>query len=142
MKNRIRELRDALGLSQTQLAEQIGSSQVIMSRIENDKQPMTDVFMLKAATALNVHPSDLITHPDWNKLPLTHFNEPLLRQILHAVLKFSHKHPQMADDVAAAVATSLYKRFTVETANKQAQAQSIAAATELLMTHELGRKAS
>jgi transcriptional regulator with XRE-family HTH domain len=142
MKNRIRELREALGLSQTQLAEKIGSSQVIMSRIENDKQPMTDQFMLKAATALGVHPSDLMTHPDWNRFPLAHFNEPLLRQIMAAVLRFAHKHPQLSDDIAAAVATSLYKRFTVETANKPLQPHTLASATELLMAHEMGRRAA
>jgi transcriptional regulator with XRE-family HTH domain len=140
MKNRIRELREKRSLSQTQLAEQIGSSQVIMSRIENDKQPMTDIFMLKAATALDVHPSDLITLPEWNKNPLTHFNEPLLRQILQAVLKFARKNPQLSDDVAAGVTISLYKRFTTEASGKQGHAQNIAAAAELLMAHEMGRR--
>lgn len=58
---RIREVRKAKGISQVDLAQKAGTSQVHLSRIETGENDDPHVSMIrKIAKALGVEPGDLI----------------------------------------------------------------------------------
>lgn len=58
--NRIKELREALGLSQEALGFQIGSDKATISRLENGSRKLTHERMVAIAQALGCSPADLI----------------------------------------------------------------------------------
>lgn len=58
--NRIREIRQARGLSSEALAAQIGTSGASVRRMETGHQPVTVDMMRKLSVALQCAPSDLI----------------------------------------------------------------------------------
>jgi transcriptional regulator with XRE-family HTH domain len=60
MQNRIREIREAKGLSQPQLAEKVGTSQPQMDRLEKGQRRLTQEWMQRIAKALKCEPGDLI----------------------------------------------------------------------------------
>ena len=59
----VRRLRDALGLTQEQLAERSGFSQQYLSDLERGRRNPTVVSLWELAQALDTTPVDLIT-PD------------------------------------------------------------------------------
>lgn len=59
--NRIREIRERRGLSQSQLAAAVGTTQPQINRLETGVRKLTVEWMQKIAQALDVHPEDLIT---------------------------------------------------------------------------------
>lgn len=60
MDNRIAELREERGWSQMRLAEELGTTQATVSRLENG-QGLTGEWMRRLATVFDVHPIDLLT---------------------------------------------------------------------------------
>lgn len=58
--NRIRELREAAGLTTQQLADRVGTSQPQITRLETGGRRLTLHWMQRLADALNVEPQDLI----------------------------------------------------------------------------------
>jgi transcriptional regulator with XRE-family HTH domain len=140
MKNRIKELREKKGLSQTQLAQLVDSTQTIVSKIENGKQSLTTEQLARFAAVLEVHPSELVDDPQWNRTPLSQLNEPLLRVISQAVVKAARKQPQLTDTDAAAVIASLYRQYAPKQGAHVAQAEHIEADAELLVAHELAKR--
>lgn len=62
--NRIRELREARGLTGKQLAEMVGTTQETISRLETGRRKLTHDWMRLIAKALGVTPADLITAPE------------------------------------------------------------------------------
>ncbi|GGD74048.1 helix-turn-helix domain-containing protein [Croceicoccus mobilis] len=66
-RNRVRELRKAKGMSQTELAQAAGISQPAISQIENDTRPITLDWLRTFARILDVTPADILDdddHPD------------------------------------------------------------------------------
>lgn len=61
---RIRELRQARGMTLAQLAEQVNISVPHLSEIERGKKNLNNHLMTRLADALNVHPADLIAQDD------------------------------------------------------------------------------
>ena len=63
--NRLRELRKAAGLSQTQLAERSGVSQPYISQIENSDGATLDIARMRALSRfLQCTPADLLADVD------------------------------------------------------------------------------
>lgn len=60
--NRIREIREALGLTVDQLASEVGTSGATISRLETGERRLTVDWMQKIAQALKVSPSELIAN--------------------------------------------------------------------------------
>jgi len=60
IKNRVRELREALGLSQRELGKLTGNNNITISRIENGKLKLNFATMEKFAKALKCEPWELI----------------------------------------------------------------------------------
>jgi transcriptional regulator with XRE-family HTH domain len=60
MKNRIKELREKLDLSQDDLAQATGTSAQQIGRLEMGKRKLTTDWMQRLAPALNAKPSDLM----------------------------------------------------------------------------------
>lgn len=58
--NRIKELREAAGLSAEQLAKAIGTTQPTVTRLENGARQLTEHWMRKLAKALGCQPGDLL----------------------------------------------------------------------------------
>ena len=58
--NRIRELREARGLSAADLAEKVGTSQPQITRLERGERRLTVDWMQRIAKALDCQPSDLM----------------------------------------------------------------------------------
>lgn len=58
--NRIREIRERLGVSAEELAEQVGTTATTIRRLETGKRQLTELWMRQIAAALNVHPADLL----------------------------------------------------------------------------------
>jgi transcriptional regulator with XRE-family HTH domain len=63
MPNRLRELRTAHQLTLEQVAERAGTSVQQISRLELGERRLTDEWMRRLATALGVHPFELLV-PD------------------------------------------------------------------------------
>ena len=66
MANRIKELREARGMTQEGLADAVGTSFQQISRLENGTRRLTVEWMRRIAGALAVHPAALFsdTLPD------------------------------------------------------------------------------
>lgn len=74
----LKEWREHRGLTQEQLADRIGISRVMVSKIERGLNPYHQAFLEAAATALMCEPADLLvrnpTAPDaiwsvWDRIP-------------------------------------------------------------------------
>lgn len=59
--NRIKDLREARGLSTAALAVMVGTSQPQISRLEKGERKLTEDWMRRIAKALDVRPSDLLS---------------------------------------------------------------------------------
>lgn len=95
--NRIRELREARGITQAQLASAMGIDNTALSRIERGLRQLTDVNIKKAANELRVTPQEIIldnahipsehvdeAHPSDDFLPFAGYVEAgALREIEH-----------------------------------------------------------
>lgn len=67
LRNRIKELREARDLNQTQLGEKISVSHATIARLESGKIELTTEYMIALGRALGVHPLEIIC--DLNELP-------------------------------------------------------------------------
>jgi transcriptional regulator with XRE-family HTH domain len=56
----IKAAREKAGISQTELAERIGTTRQQIGKYEQDKQDMTVARMLRIAAALGIDPSTLV----------------------------------------------------------------------------------
>ena len=74
--NRIKELREAAGLSQEALAFQIGTDKTTISRLENGSRKLTQERMFAIAQALGCSPADLIAARGQEGLPSKPFAQP------------------------------------------------------------------
>jgi len=140
MKNRIREIRESRGLSQKELAVSLDVTQAIISKIESDKQSMTDKQMSAIAKVLEVHPADLIDDQDWNRLPLSRLNEPLLKIICKIILKLMKKNSGIDENMMSEVITSLYRRYASQAAASKDQTKTIEDVADILVGHELAKR--
>lgn len=140
MKNRVRELREAKGLSQATLANAMGVTQTIVSRIEIGKQSLSEVQMAQIAVELGVHPAELIDDPVWNNFPLSMLNEQLLRFISKIVIKLIKDHPTIDEDTVAEVMGSLYRRYAGQALGAKDQQKNIEEVAQILIGHELSKK--
>ncbi len=64
MPNRIRELREAAGLTQQNLADRVRVSKVTISELERDKMRLDIHYMRRISQALGVLPADLLQDVD------------------------------------------------------------------------------
>jgi len=83
--NRIRELRLARGLSQAALAERADTDQSTIDRLEKGGRRLTDHYMRRISTAMQVSVADLV--PGASLGPSL---EPLEAEILERFRKASH----------------------------------------------------
>lgn len=60
--NRIKEIREAAGLTQPELAEKVGTTTNHIWRLESGKTKLTVEWMTRLAEALACHPADLIAN--------------------------------------------------------------------------------
>jgi len=141
MKNRIKEMREAEGLSQAQLGKTVGCKQTVISKIEADKQEMTVEQLTQFASALNVHPADLISAKEWSSPHAAGVNAPLLRVIMRVLAKFLRKYPALHANDAANIMTSLYRQYALREPLTQANEKRFEADAELLIKHELTKRA-
>lgn len=58
--NRIREIREARGISQAELAKRVRTSQPQIKRLEQGERRLTEDWMRRIAKALDVNPADLL----------------------------------------------------------------------------------
>jgi transcriptional regulator with XRE-family HTH domain len=140
MKNRIKEVREAAGLSQSQLGKAIGCKQAMISKIESGDQSITVEQLTHFAETLDVHPAELISAKEWSAPHATGINAPLLQIILRVLAKLLRKHKALAEDIAADIAFSLYQQYAVQSI-KPTLAKNIEADAVLLLSHELARRA-
>lgn len=80
IKNNIRALRKKAGLTQEQLAEKIGISQVHLGRLENNARSMDLEQVENIAKALGVQPLDILP-PSWQQEEITPEEREILRMI-------------------------------------------------------------
>ncbi|MBR3676555.1 MAG: helix-turn-helix domain-containing protein [Alphaproteobacteria bacterium] len=80
IKNNIRQLRKKAGLTQEQLAEKIGISQVHLGRLENNARSMDLEQVEKIATALGCKPLDVLPTA-WQPEEITPEEREILRMI-------------------------------------------------------------
>ncbi len=60
LPNRIRELRERRQMTQEELASAIGTSKMQVSRLERGERRLTQSWMERIATALQLHPAELL----------------------------------------------------------------------------------
>lgn len=70
MKNRIRQFRRQRGLTLRELAETVGTTPQTISRLETEVMTLSTEWLERLATALNVHPIELLEAPDRPDIPL------------------------------------------------------------------------
>lgn len=70
LPNRIREIRERLGLSQAELAARIKTSQPQIDRLEKAQRSLRDTWMRRLAAGLECEPADLISEPGGDPTPL------------------------------------------------------------------------
>ena len=58
--NKLKELRKAKSITQSELAKLLHTNQTMIHRYESDKQDMTISRLFEIAKALNVKPSELL----------------------------------------------------------------------------------
>lgn len=63
VRQRIRELRVRAGLTQAELAGQVGTTAATVSRLENNAMTVSTGWLERLAAALKVHPAELIERP-------------------------------------------------------------------------------
>lgn len=63
VRQRIRELRVRAGLTQAELAEQVGTTAATVSRLETNAMTVSTDWLERFAAVLKVHPADLIERP-------------------------------------------------------------------------------
>ena len=80
IKNNIRQLRKKAGLTQEQLAEKIGISQVHLGRLENNARSMDLEQVEKIAAALGCKPLDVLPTA-WQPEEITPEEREILRMI-------------------------------------------------------------
>lgn len=80
IKNNIRALRKKAGLTQEQLAEKIGISQVHLGRLENNARSMDLEQVENIAKALGVQPLDILPQA-WQPEEITPEEREILRMI-------------------------------------------------------------
>lgn len=80
IKNNIRALRKKAGLTQEQLAEKIGISQVHLGRLENNARSMDLEQVENIAKALGVQPLDILPS-SWQQEEITPEEREILRMI-------------------------------------------------------------
>ena len=99
IKNNIRALRKKAGLTQEQLAEKIGISQVHLGRLETNARSM-DLEQVEAiANALGVKPLDVLPL-DWQPEEITPEEREILRMIRKSAAPQSvdnSNHPAQTD---------------------------------------------
>lgn len=91
IKNNIKELRKKRGLTQQQLAEKLGISQVHLGRLETNARSMDLEQVEKIAAALEVKPFDILP-TEWQPEEIS----PEEREILRMIRKTAT--PQAADN--------------------------------------------
>lgn len=67
LPNRLRELREALGMSQQELADEAGCSKMQISTLERGRPSLDIVWMQRLAPILRVEPGDLLNADDNSK---------------------------------------------------------------------------
>ena len=78
MKNRLKEIRKDLGLSQKQLGDLIGTTHTQISKLEKSERRLTQEWLYRLADGLECHWSDLMEKPTTIKPE----EENLLKKIL------------------------------------------------------------
>ena len=58
--NKLREIRESKGLSQTELAERVGVAQSMIYQIENNIRPISIPILLSSCQILDCTPNDLL----------------------------------------------------------------------------------
>ena len=71
MTNRIKELREARGLTLQEVADVAGTSLQQIQRLENGYRRLTDEWMRRIAPILRVHPAELLLDLSPRKYDLT-----------------------------------------------------------------------
>lgn len=105
LPNRLRELREARGMSQQELADEAGCSKMQISTLERGRPSLDIVWMQRLAPILRVEPGDLL-NPDDNSKAARDAEElrliMLARRMPHAVLeKFLGVGEALAGDYVA-----------------------------------------
>ena len=67
LPNRLRELREARGMSQQELADEAGCSKMQISTLERGRPSLDIVWMQRLAPILRVEPGDLLNPDDNSK---------------------------------------------------------------------------
>ncbi|MCA3264945.1 MAG: helix-turn-helix domain-containing protein, partial [Azospirillum sp.] len=61
MKNRIKDLREAQGLSQDELAKRVGTTRQQIFRLEKNQRRLSDVWIERLARALDCAPAEFLS---------------------------------------------------------------------------------
>lgn len=70
MKNRIRLYRRQRGMTLKELADSVGTTPQTISRLETEVMTLSTEWLERLATALGVHPTELLEAPDRPDIPL------------------------------------------------------------------------
>ncbi len=96
MKNYIKEIREFRNKKLAELAAQIGTNQVQISRLESGERRLNGDWIEKIATALNVKPSQLLDE-NWNGKPILGIKQEDLIEIISIIEEvLSERHLKMS----------------------------------------------
>ena len=122
IKNNIRELRKKRGLTQQQLADKLGISQVHLGRLETNARSMDLEQVEKISSALGVKPYEILPR-EWQSetTPGTFLNTKLLAKILFNIKSWQHiQRKSLIPEDEAEVVAYIYSKMQ----NKPAESQS------------------
>lgn len=94
MENKLKEIREAKGLSQVKLAELVGTSQQQIGKLEKGERKLSPEWQIRLAKALDCRPVDLMPEEFQASMTLTKREEALINN-------FRHLTPEQQDALCA-----------------------------------------
>lgn len=111
MKNYIKEIREFRNKKLAELAAQIGTNQVQISRLESGERRLNGDWIEKIATALNVKPSQLLDE-NWNGKPILGIKQEDLIEIISIIEEvLSERHLKMTTIDKIKLAYALFEEL-------------------------------
>lgn len=110
MENRIRELRESVGLSQEELGRKIGTTRATISKLEKGNMNLTQWWMVRLANGLGCTPATILTaHPLKSDSAI---DDMLMQKCANAITRaaqLENKHLELA--IAMVYTVKLYKHI-------------------------------
>lgn len=146
MSNNIKKIRNAKGITQTELGDSVNASLRMIAHLEAGTRQLTDTWMVKIAKALGVKPSELLDDGTPTTLTANRAEQGnLLYTAIELAAQKSRDFPNLPVSLIVSVALSVYsaaqsgKLPEAENAGKKKLGHVLSLEAQKLIDYELGK---